>query len=120
SPRPAAARLRAVRRIPGAPSEAGDGSGMSNDSSNPPKGGKGSEPPGLVSRSPRGGIFDAIPTEAEGDALFDELFGDFDDDGDTSLEVDDFATSEGDRPTAEVPVARAGEGSSEAPGVEAD
>lgn len=41
----------------------------------PPKKPAGSDHPGLVSRQPKT-VADAIPTEAEGDALFDELFGD--------------------------------------------
>ncbi len=44
--------------------------------------GSGSSPPGLVRRKATRGIADAIPTEAEGDALFDKLFGDEDPFGD--------------------------------------
>ena len=52
-----------------------------------PPAGTGSSPPGLAARQPNRGIADAIPTEAEGDALFDKLFGDddpFGDDSDTA------------------------------------
>ncbi len=63
-----------------------------------PGAGGGSDHPGLVSRRPNT-VADAIPTEAEGDALFDELFGDnhYGDDDDEGRDADEAATMMVDR-----------------------